>query len=182
MAVVNQPYSEPVYPRSATMYSMPGAGTATGRVGAGGAGVLMLLLAAWAGLVPFIGPIWGWSADGTGSWTWTTAHAWLFVLPGAVALLGALLVLGGVGRMASGSALGGLLSMAAGAWLVVGPVAWPILNGNHFFGGYGTLLGFSYWIGYALGPGLLLAMLGGYVLGRPKLVAPAAAPVAAPVA
>ncbi len=186
MAVVNQPYGNPAYQPSATMYQMPrSAATTTGRMGVGGAGVLMLLLGAWAGLVPFIGPLWGWSADGTGSWTWTAAHAWLFALPGAVAFLGALMVLGGsVATRGASAALGGLLCMLAGAWLVIGPVAWPTLYGAHFFKGYGTLTGLSYWIGYSLGPGVLLSMLGAYVMGRPRLVATPTAPApsaAAPV-
>lgn len=182
MAVVNQPYGDPAYQGSATMYQMPRpSSVSAGRIGASGAGVLMLLLGAWAALVPFIGPVWGWSADGTGSWTWTAAHGWLFLLPGAVAFLGALMVLGGSVGGATGSApSGAFLSMLAGAWLVIGPVAWPVLYGSHFFGGYGTLIGLSYWIGYSLGPGVLLAMLGAYVMGRPRLLAASAPMVAAP--
>lgn len=180
-----QPYGQPTYDQPGTVYPLRRPATSVGRMGgAEGAGVLMLLLGAWAGLVPFIGPIWGWSADGTASWTWTNAHAWLFVVPGAVAFLGALMILGGgIGTRAGGTSMGGLLGVLAGAWLVVGPVAWPVLTGAHFFHGYGTLTELSYWIGYSLGPGLLIAVLGAYALGRPKLLVPTAAPtVAAPVA
>ena len=37
-------------------------------------GFLALLLSAWAGIVPFIGPSFGFSADGTASWTWNLVH------------------------------------------------------------------------------------------------------------
>src|ERR1035438_4100496 len=53
-------------------------------------GFLALLLSAWAGIVPFIGPSFGFSPDGTTSWTWNLVHALGAALPGAVGLLACL--------------------------------------------------------------------------------------------
>ncbi|MGH9304537.1 MAG: hypothetical protein ACRDZ5_09020, partial [Acidimicrobiales bacterium] len=52
-----------------------------------------------------------------------------------------------------------------GAWFVIGPLAWPVLEGAHVFVGASPLVELTYWIGYSLGPGLLLAMLGGLSMG-----------------
>ena len=53
-------------------------------------GFLALLLSAWAGIAPFIGPSFGFSPDGTASWTWNLVHGLGAVLPGAVGLLACL--------------------------------------------------------------------------------------------
>lgn len=175
MAVLTEnQYRQPVYGQTAT--TAPTGLSTVGLVGAGRSGLLVLLLGAWGALVPFVGPIFGFSADGTASWTWTSAHAWLFVLPGAVAVFGALLLMAGAGRPSA--RLGALLALAAAAWFVAGPLAWPVLQGTHFFSGYGTLREFEYWIGYSMGPGFLIGSLAGYALGRPSVpvaVEPAAA-------
>src|ERR1017187_6040882 len=53
-------------------------------------GFLALLLSAWAGIVPFIGPSFGFSPERTRSWTWHLGHRLGAVLPGAVGLLACL--------------------------------------------------------------------------------------------
>src|ERR1035438_9059685 len=45
-------------------------------------GFLALLLSAWAGIVPFIGPSFGFSPDGTASWTWNLVHGLGAAVPG----------------------------------------------------------------------------------------------------
>src|ERR1035437_9003663 len=55
-------------------------------------GFLALLLSAWAGIVPFVGPSFGFSPDGTASWTWNLAHALGALVPGAVGLLACLVI------------------------------------------------------------------------------------------
>jgi hypothetical protein len=129
-------------------------------------GVLTILLGAWGGIVPFVGPVFGYSADAAGSWTWTSAHAWLFLVPGATAVVGGLMMMIG-GTVHTGvTKIGSLLAICAGAWFVVGPIAWPILQGSQFFTGYSTLHQFEYWIGYSIGPGVLLLCLGGWAIGH----------------
>src|SRR5262249_15355843 len=58
-------------------------------------GALLVVLGAWAALVPFIGPYFNFAytpaADTT--WYWTAARAWFEVAPGAAAFAGGLLLL-----------------------------------------------------------------------------------------
>lgn len=151
----------------ASYASRSGAAASGARMSTWFAGVLALLVGAWGAIVPFVGPEFHYSADGTGAWAWSAPHAWLFLVPGAVAVLGALLIMAVRGGIAS---LGALLAIVAGAWFVIGPVAWPVIHGSTFFSGDTTLRQFEFWVGYSLGPGVLLAILGAFVLGRPKSV------------
>ena len=63
----------------------------------------------------------------------------------------------------------GLLAALCGAWLVVGPLAWRVLEGGAFLAvGAPPLRELAYWIGYSLGPGGLLLAFGAFVIGRPR--------------
>src|SRR5438270_425131 len=83
------------------------------------AGLLILILGAWGGLVPFIGPAFHFALGPNHSWTWTSGRLWLSVIPGIVAVIGGLMLLG-AGPRPSGK-LGALLALAAGIWFAVGP-------------------------------------------------------------
>lgn len=133
------------------------------------AGALACALGAWGGIVPFVGPIFGFSADKSASWTWTLAHGLLFVLPGAVAFAGGLaIIIGGrgLGRH-MGLAVAGALVAIAGAWFIVGPLAWPVLKGASVFSPASAMRALEYWIGYSLGPGACLIALGSFAFARP---------------
>jgi hypothetical protein len=137
------------------------------------AGLLIVLLGAWGGIVPFVGPLFGFSGDGSPAWTWNMSHAMLSLAPGAVAVACGLLVML-AGQLLAGRrvlAFAGLVVGLCGAWFIIGPLAWPVLKGTTFFVGDRPLRELAYWIGYSLGPGSLLVGLGALVLGRP---APAA--------
>jgi len=84
-------------------------------------GLLLMVLGAWAALVPFIGPYFdfGFLPDPNTAWHWTAARGWLEVAPGAAAFLGGLILLISANRLTA--SLGGWLAAAGGAWLVVGP-------------------------------------------------------------
>ena len=81
-------------------------------------GLLLILLGAWGALVPFFGPNTGWAYMSDPAWTWTAAKGWLEVLPGAVVVVGGLLVL--VTSNRASAVLGGWLAVVGGAWFVVG--------------------------------------------------------------
>lgn len=143
----------------------PGAG-----FGLAGIGLLTLLLGAWAAIVPFVGPLFGFGATRTGAWVWNLPHALLWLAPGAVAAVLGLMMMSraplarrGLARL--GHAWAGLIVACCGAWLAIGPFAWRIIKGNvpiKTAGPYHELL---YWAGYSIGPGVLLGLLGGAALG-----------------
>lgn len=91
-------------------------------------GALLVILGAWAALVPFIGPYlnFAYTPATDTAWYWTAARGWLEVAPGAAAFAGGLLLLGSTNRavLIAGSWLG----IAGGAWLIVGPSLTDVLN------------------------------------------------------
>jgi len=136
-------------------------------------GILALLLSAWAGIIPYVGPIFGFSADGTSSWTWNDAHTYGALVPGAVAFVACLMILACARRPAGMQSAGTLASSGAvvflcGAWLAVFPVAWAVIRVAYFQTASPTLT-LEYWLGYAVGPGVLLAAFGAFVMGRARI-------------
>lgn len=90
-------------------------------------GLFLIALGAWGAVAPFIGPRIGFGYNATSEWT--AARGWLEVLPGAVAIVGGVLLL--VSRNRATAMLGGWLAVAAGAWFVVGrAVAGPLGLGD----------------------------------------------------
>lgn len=160
------------------------------RRGLGLLGLLIVLLGAWGGIVPYIGPRFGYRASGSGSFHWTTTHSLLYLAPGAVAVAWGLIILATLA--ASGGrglpvvkVLAALGVIACGAWFVLGPVVWPIFSSAVVFAPATPLVRFVNEVGYNLGPGLLLAILGTVLLARPALDgylfrSPAARPATAP--
>jgi hypothetical protein len=136
--------------------------------------IACLLISAWGGLVPYLGPSFGFSADGQAAWHWTAAQGVLGLLPGAVGVVMALwLVSTGVSAARVGSAapivLVGLILIACGAWFVVGPLAYGVLHGGPaYFVPAPPLRSLEYRLGYTMGPGVLLAAFGGAALGRAR--------------
>jgi hypothetical protein len=82
-------------------------------------GVLLVLLGIWGGLVPFLGPQFGYAYTPDTAWTWTWGRFWLEILPAAAAIVG------GFGVAATRRRVTGLifgwLAAAGGAWFIVGP-------------------------------------------------------------
>ncbi len=81
-------------------------------------GVLLVLLGLWGALAPFIGPYANFGYAPNTPWLWTTERGWLEVLPGAVTVLGGLLLLTSANRATA--MLGGWLAVVGGAWFVIG--------------------------------------------------------------
>lgn len=82
-------------------------------------GILLVLLGIWGAVIPFIGPAFSFAFTPDKAWTWTSARGWLEVLPGAVTLLGGLILLASANRLTA--SFGAWLGVAGGAWFVVGP-------------------------------------------------------------
>lgn len=133
-------------------------------------GFLTILFGAWAGIVPYVGPAFGFGATGTPAWRWNLLHTLLWLAPGAVAVLCGLLMMAEVpslrnGRGARGAGWAGLLAVLCGAWLAIGPLAWRVLEAGAVFNGGSAWHQFLTRLGYSYGPAVILAMLGGMALG-----------------
>jgi hypothetical protein len=134
------------------------------------AGLLTVLTAAWAGIVPFVGPLFGFSGDGSGSWHWSLAHALLGLAPAAVAVGAGLLLIGSAPLAARSRGrilpiILGLVIVACGGWFIVGFAAWPVLEGSRYFVLASPLMTLAHLAGYGLGPGGLLVAYGAFVTG-----------------
>lgn len=81
-------------------------------------GLLLLILGLWGALIPLLGPIvhFGFAPDKT--FKFTAARFWLEILPGAVVVVGALVLMGLASRVVA--SLGAWLCVAGGAWFVIG--------------------------------------------------------------
>ena len=148
-------------------------------LGAGGVGLATLLLGAWAGISVFVGPQFNFRPTSSSAWEWTMQNWLLHLVPGAVAVFAGLVMLGTIGARGAGRRGGlgvaSILTMAAGAWLVIGPSAY------HWFQSAGAFAltdsarnDFINQVGANLGPGILLAILGGMAfkagIANPRVV------------
>jgi hypothetical protein len=130
-------------------------------------GAIIVLLGAWGALVPFIGPAFGYEIGPTDAWHWTSGRLWLSVIPGAVAIVGGLLLMLSARRPTA--SFGALLGVLAGAWFVVGPTVSQLWNDGvsqtGVVHGSNTLQVFEL-LGYYLVPGVLIVYFGATALGR----------------
>jgi len=131
-------------------------------------GVLLVLLGAWGGLVPFIGPHFGYAYTPNATWTMTAGRLWLEVVPGAVAVLGGLILISGTHR-----AIGlwaGWLTAVAGAWYALGPVVSPLWAGGQPQPGTpvggSTVSAVVEEIGFFTGLGVVIVFVAAAALGR----------------
>lgn len=152
------------------------------------AGIAALLVAAWGGILPYVGPLFGFGATGTGAWTWSTSHLVLALAPGAVGVLAALMIVPAARRLPLGTGrssaiMGGLLAVLAGAWFAIGFATWPVWNSRGYFVLASPMRTMDVLIAYALGPGIIVAACGAYAIGHAMvrrsvpLVDPAGFPV-----
>lgn len=85
-----------------------------------GSGIILVILGIWGAIIPFIGPLFSFAYTPDSAWEWTMGRGWLSVLPGCVAVLGGLILIGSGNRAAA--SLGAWLAALAGAWFVIGKV------------------------------------------------------------
>lgn len=154
-----------------------------GQFGVALAGIVAVAVSAWGGIVPYVGPLFGYGGDGSGAWHWNKAHALVALVPGAAGVAIGLFVLAelrgvSLGRGRVTLATAGLLLTACGAWFVVGPLAWPVLsNGAGAYFAAGTHMHFlADELGYSIGTGIVLIVCGAFIDGwasrhRPKAMA-----------
>ena len=134
-------------------------------------GLVAVVISAWGGIIPFFGPTFSYSADGSGSWHWNLAHTVLAFAPAIVGIFAGILILArtpGTVQRSSRFGLGsaGLLALAAGGWFVVGPWAWQLTLGSSSYLMPATPLRIlANLLGYSFGPGLILVACGAFALG-----------------
>lgn len=150
-------------------------------------GLLVLLLGVWGGLIPFVGPYFHYAFGGYQHWHFTNQRLWLDIVPGAVAVIGGLMLMRASTRV--GGLTAGWVAVAAGAWFAVGPavsILW-----HHSIYAIGAPMGgdtrqMLEWVGYFYGVGVLIVGLSAFAMGRyfsrPRIVTEAAALAEAPVA
>jgi hypothetical protein len=150
-------------------------------------GLLVLLLGVWGGLIPFIGPYFHYAFGSYQHWHWTSQRLWLNVVPGAVAVVGGLMLMRARTRV--GGLTAGWIALAAGVWFAIGPtvsILW-----HHTIYAIGAPMGghtrqVLEWVGYFYGLGALIIGLAAFAMGRffsrPRVVAEAAAVAEAPIA
>ena len=139
----------------------------------------MILLGIWGALIPFVGPYFHYAFGSFQTWHYTSERLWLCIIPGAVAVIGGLMLLRSSHR--SSGLLGGWLALAAGAWFAIGPTISLLWHdaGNPIgapMGGH-TRQALE-WLGYFTGLGVLIATLAAFAMGRyfsrPRVVEEAA--------
>ena len=122
-------------------------------------GLLIALLGAWVVVAALIGPVFNFGFFNDDSWNFSTKQWELQLIPGIVAFVGGFLLM--TPSSASGS-LGALLAFAAGGWLVVGPVLYPLWSSGTIktFGSEDMMA--LRWIGHFYGAGGLILYFAGY--------------------
>jgi hypothetical protein len=145
----------------------------------GVSGVLLILLGAWGGLAPFVGPYFHFAYTPDKAWAYTSGRLWLSVVPGAAAVLGGLLTVSAAHRAVG--CLGAFVAALGGAWFAVGgPVIGLLVKdgsispGTPLTGPLGPLSAatrvFLEGLGFFTGTGVLVLFFGALALGRFSVV------------
>jgi hypothetical protein len=130
-------------------------------------GTLIVLLGIWGGLVPFFGPYFHYAFGGYSTWHYTSQRLWLCIVPGAVAVIGGIMLLRATTRV--GGLTAGWVALAAGIWFAVGPSV--SLLWHHTIYAIGTPAGgdtrqMLEWVGYFYGLGAAIIGLAAFAMGR----------------
>lgn len=135
-------------------------------------GLLLVLLGIWGGLVPFLGPVFGYAFTPDDAWHFTWGRFWLEVLPAIATVLGGLWLLASANRISGW--FGAWLAAAGGAWFIVGPEVSRLWNDGTMAAGSpasSTDLGqVAEWVGFFLGLGAVIVFLAALALGRMSVV------------
>ncbi len=131
-------------------------------------GVMLILLGAWGGLIPFVGPYlhYAYTPPNT-AWHFTLARLWLEILPGAAVVLGGVLVTLSASRLIAGG--GAILAALGGGWFVVGREVnrlWPHLGVPGAPAGISVTRRVLEELGFFTGLGVVIVFFAALALGR----------------
>ncbi|MDN5798059.1 MAG: hypothetical protein L0H79_20260 [Intrasporangium sp.] len=135
-------------------------------------GALLVLLGIWGGIIPFVGPIFGYAYTPDTAWQYTMGRLWLEILPAVATILGGLMLLTSADRRIT--IFGGWLAAVAGAWFAVGPILSPLFNGG--VPAAGTPAGAAATqaaieeLGFFVGLGVVIVFFAALGLGRNSVV------------
>lgn len=130
-------------------------------------GLLVALLGIWGGIIPFVGPYFGYAYTPDKVWTYNNGRLWLEILPGACALLGGLLMM--AARSRHTVLFGSFLAIISGAWFVLGNVfapLWTTANPAGVPASTGTTMRALEQLGFFAGLGIVIILLAAVVAGR----------------
>jgi hypothetical protein len=135
-------------------------------------GLCLMVLGAWGGIIPFVGPYFGYAFINHQAWHFTYGRLWLDILPGAVVLLAGLILFGAGSRVSA--VFAGWLAAVGGAWFVIGPEVSRLWNHGalqtgHPIGGY-VRQTFE-WLGYHYALGAVVVFFAAFAIGRVSVVA-----------
>jgi hypothetical protein len=122
-------------------------------------GFLIAVLGGWVIVAALIGPAFNLGFFNDSSWQFSTKQWEMQLIPGIVAVVGGFMLMT---PSRGGGGLGALLAFAAGSWLIVGPVLYPLWSSGtiepygsegmkalrwvgHFYGAGGLILYFAGW-------------------------------------
>jgi hypothetical protein len=130
-------------------------------------GLLLILLGAWGGLVPFIGPYFHYAYTPNSAWQINNGRVWLEVLPGIAVLLGGLVV--AASKLRPTALFGAWLAAIGGAWFAVGTVLAALWTTKLPAQGTpvgGTVARVTEQIGFFTGLGVVVVFVAAVALGR----------------
>ncbi len=81
-------------------------------------GALLVLLGAWGALIPFLGPYFDYAYSPDRTWAFNSGRFWLSLVPGALTVLGGLIVFFSANRAIA--VIGAWLAAISGVWFVIG--------------------------------------------------------------
>jgi hypothetical protein len=130
-------------------------------------GLIITVLGIWGAVIPFVGPWFSFAFSPDDALHWSAGRLWLSIIPGVVAAIGGLMLMGSGRRGSAG--LGGWLALCAGIWFVCGPTVSQLWNdgvpqtgvplGGEFIRAMEELAFFQ-------GIGVAIASLAGIAMGR----------------
>jgi hypothetical protein len=130
-------------------------------------GLLILILGIWGGLIPFVGPYFNYAMHTDQTWHWFMDRFWLEVLPAIAAIVGGLILMGGITR--ASTSFGALIALAGGIWFIAGPSVSMLWNHGVMAGGPAlgahNVTRMLEWIGFFYGTGALITLFSAYALG-----------------
>jgi hypothetical protein len=135
------------------------------------AGVLAVVVGAWGGIAPYIGHAIRFSADGSATWTWNLQHGLLSLLPGAMAVVGGLLLIASIRSRRERATLLHTVGLTAAAvilglsavWFLIGASVWPVYFTSQVVVAASPVRTLADMVGYYLADGVILAVVAGIV-------------------